>query len=67
MALSNYFDKFAPYIINKDITNKGEQPKIVETSFETIVVKKQDLTIPVKFSSRLKGKTDVTVFFRKRV
>ena len=39
----------------------GEQPKIVETSFETIVVKKQDLTIPVKFSSRLKGKTDVTV------
>ena len=39
----------------------GEQPKIEETSFETIVVKKQDLTIPVKFSSRLKGKTDVTV------
>ncbi|GEM_PF-3637338 len=22
MALSNYFDKFAPYIINKEITNK---------------------------------------------
>ena len=39
----------------------GDKPQLEEASFETMTVKKQDLTIPVKFSARLKGKTDVTV------
>ena len=39
----------------------GDKPQSEEASFETMTVKKQDLTIPVKFSARLKGKTDVTV------
>ena len=38
-----------------------EKQNVKETSFETITVKKQDVTIPVKFSAKLKGKTDVTV------
>ena len=39
----------------------GDKPQLEEASFETMTVKKQDLNIPVKFSARLKGKTDVTV------
>ncbi len=39
----------------------GDQPQLEEASFETMTVKKQDMTIPVKFSAKLKGKTDVTV------
>lgn len=38
-----------------------EKQNLKETSFETITVKKQDVTIPVKFSAKLKGKTDVTI------
>ncbi len=40
---------------------KLDIPKEVPTSFETLTVEKQDITIPVKFSARLKGMTDVTV------
>ena len=36
-------------------------PKETPTSYETITVKKQDIIVPVKFSARLKGQTDVTV------
>ena len=36
-------------------------PKEVPSSFETMTVEKQDITVPVKFSARLKGQTDVTV------
>lgn len=36
-------------------------PKEVHSSFETITVKKQDVTIPLKFSAKLKGQTDVTI------
>lgn len=38
-----------------------DMPKEVKTSFETMNVKKQDITIPVKFSARLKGQADVTI------
>ena len=38
-----------------------DKPKLEEASFETMTVEKQDMTIPVKFSAKLKGKTDVTV------
>ena len=31
------------------------------TSFETMVVEKKDITIPLKYSAKLKGKTDVVV------
>ena len=36
-------------------------PKEVQTSFETMTVKKSDIEIPYKFSARMKGQNDVTV------
>lgn len=39
----------------------SEQPQPIPSSFETLVVKKQNITIPVKFSAKMKGETDVMV------
>jgi membrane fusion protein (multidrug efflux system) len=39
----------------------GEMPQIEQTSYETVTIQKQDITIPVKFSAKLKGETDVTI------
>ncbi len=39
----------------------GEMPKETQTSYETLTVKKQDITVPIKFSARLKGQTDVSI------
>lgn len=36
-------------------------PQEIPSSFETMVVEKSDITIPLKFSARMKGKTDVTI------
>jgi membrane fusion protein (multidrug efflux system) len=36
-------------------------PKETKTSYETMTVEKQDITIPVKFSAKLKGQSDVTI------
>ena len=33
----------------------GDQPQLEEASFETMTVKKQNMTIPVKFSANLKA------------
>ena len=38
-----------------------DMPKETNSSFETMTVKKQDVTVPVKFSAKLKGQTDVTI------
>jgi len=38
-----------------------EMPKETKTSFETMTVEKQDITVPMKFSARLKGQSDVTI------
>ena len=38
-----------------------ELPKETKTSFETMTVEKQDITVPVKFSAKLKGQTDVII------
>ena len=38
-----------------------DMPKEEKTSFETMTVEKQDITVPVKFSAKLKGQTDVTI------
>lgn len=43
------------------VSCKLDLPKEEPTSFETITIKKQDITVPMKFSARMKGKTDVTV------
>ena len=32
-----------------------DMPKETKTSFETMTVEKQDITVPIKFSARLKG------------
>ena len=39
----------------------SKEPEQKMTSYETITVKKQDITIPLKFSARLRGKSDVTI------
>ena len=36
-------------------------PKEKLTSFETIIVKKSDVELPMKFSAKLKGQSDVTI------
>lgn len=36
-------------------------PKEVQTSYETVTIEKKDITVPVKFSAKLKGQTDVTI------
>lgn len=38
-----------------------DMPKETKTSFETITVEKQNITVPVKFSAKLKGQSDVTI------
>ena len=38
-----------------------DMPKEVPSSFETLTVQKTDIVIPVKFSAKLKGQTDVTI------
>lgn len=38
-----------------------DMPKEVLSSFETMTVKKQDVTMPIKYSARLKGQSDVTI------
>ena len=39
----------------------GEAPQVPMTSFETVTIKKEDITVPIKFSAKLKGETDVTI------
>ena len=36
-------------------------PEVVPTSFETVTIEKSDITVPMKFSAKLKGETDVTI------
>ena len=38
-----------------------DMPKETQTSFETMTIKKQDIEVPLKFSARLKGQSDITV------
>ena len=39
----------------------GDIPQVEQTSFETLTVEKSDITVPIKFSAKLKGETDVTI------
>lgn len=38
-----------------------DMPKETQTSFETITIKKSDIELPMKFSAKLKGQSDVTI------
>ena len=38
-----------------------DMPKETKTSYESMTVKKQDITVPLKFSAKLKGQSDVTI------
>ena len=40
---------------------KIDMPKETETSFETMVVDTTDIEIPIKFSAKMKGQSDVTI------
>ena len=39
----------------------GGMPQVEQTSYETVTIKKEDITVPMKFSAKLKGETDVTI------
>ena len=39
----------------------GGMPTPEQTSYETVTIKKEDITVPMKFSAKLKGETDVTI------
>ncbi len=39
----------------------GDMPQQVQTSYETVTIEKKDITVPLKFSAKLKGQTDVTI------
>ena len=44
------------------ITSCGiDIPKEVQTSYETMTVEKTDIEVPLKFSAKLKGQSDVTI------
>ena len=36
-------------------------PQVVPTSYETVTIEKSDITVPMKFSAKLNGETDVTI------
>ena len=36
-------------------------PQEKQTSYETVTIKKEDITVPIKFCAKLKGETDVTI------
>ena len=38
-----------------------DMPKETKTSYETMTVEKQDIEVPIKFSAKMKGQTDVTI------
>ncbi len=38
-----------------------DMPKETKTSFETMIIKESDIQIPIKFSAKMKGLTDVTI------
>lgn len=40
---------------------KVDMPKETESSFETMTVKKTDIEVPIKFSAKMKGESDVTI------
>ena len=39
----------------------GGLPQAEPTSYETVTIKKENITVPIKFSAKLKGETDVTI------
>ena len=39
----------------------GDLPQVEQTSYETVTVEKQDIVVPLKFSAKLTGQTDVTI------
>ncbi len=38
-----------------------DMPKETKTSFETMTIEKKDIVMPIKYSAKMKGQTDVTV------
>jgi len=38
-----------------------DEPKMTQSSFETMTVEKSDIELPYKFSARMKGQNDVTI------
>ncbi len=44
------------------VTSCGvDMPQVKQTSFETLTAEKSTIEVPIKFSAKMKGKTDVTI------
>ena len=44
------------------VTSCGvDMPQVKQTSFETLTTEKSTIEVPIKFSAKMKGKTDVTI------
>lgn len=44
------------------VTSCGvDMPQVKQTSFETLTIEKSTIEVPIKFSAKMKGKTDVTI------
>ena len=62
VSKSNYLKLSILVLFAVCMTNCGvDIPKETQSSFETMTVQKTDIEIPVKFSAKMKGQTDVTI------
>lgn len=48
-------------IIGTASCSKKKAPQVAQTSFPTMTITKSDIEMPMKFSAKLKGKSDVTI------
>lgn len=62
MKTSNYISLALLSLAITTIVSCGsDAPKEKQTSYKTLVVKKSDIIVPLKYSARMNGKEDVTV------
>lgn len=62
MTFNNLTKSFGVLVMASIVASCSvDLPKETHTSYETMIVEKSDLVIPIKYSSRLKGKRDVTI------
>lgn len=62
MKTSNYLSlAYISLMIVCLFSCNNNAPKEHQTSYETLIVKKSDITVPLKYSARMNGKEDVTI------
>lgn len=62
MNRKHYFEGIFMICVVAGLGSCGlDMPKEKNTSFKTLTVQKQDITVPVKYSAKMKGRTDVLI------